>query len=459
MSRSPLASGAGPTSGPPPEVVRVFVSYSHDSPAHVLRVFRFAEQLRDDGIDCELDQYEEAPPEGWPAWMANQVRQAKYVLVVCTAAYHRRVLGTEAAGVGLGARWEGALITQDLYERGGRNDKFIPVVFDTADLEEIPDFLRHTTHYDLSNMDRREKLYRRLTDQPEVTRRPLGPIRQLPTPSGRPSDETSPPRTQAEEAPHSATKAGHQAHAAHGASSEKEPLLALIGEPLGQQFFIPLVSAEVRGNETTAVLQPDGGQERAFLESLGTRRYMPPAVDFVFGTTAMRAQLQSVVRTFEGGTDRFTLVLGPDAQSQGNLMEVAVNGTSAKEIARLRARRILLNEPLADSLGRSLHAAGNDSTLEMYVRGLQSQLQVEQSPLPALARRLSVENQAYFLAAAKLTAILWLRLSGTVAHVLELEMKFRGNDALAVKFRGARARVYNNQAPEVIAVEGLCLLG
>jgi hypothetical protein len=42
----------------------VFISYSHDSPEHVDRVLAFANQLRRDGIDCTLDQYETSPPEG-----------------------------------------------------------------------------------------------------------------------------------------------------------------------------------------------------------------------------------------------------------------------------------------------------------------------------------------------------------------------------------------------------------
>src|SRR3954462_2864533 len=102
MTRStPPSSGEQPvTSGGVP--VRVFVSYSHDSRTDKQRVFELAEQLRDDAIDCELDQYEESPPVGWARWMATQPQKAKFVLVVCTAPYHRRVTGTEQPHVGLG---------------------------------------------------------------------------------------------------------------------------------------------------------------------------------------------------------------------------------------------------------------------------------------------------------------------------------------------------------------------
>ena len=58
-----------PGSGPSPEHVRVFISYTHDSPTHKARVRALADRLLSDGIDAEIDQYQTAPPQGWPQWM------------------------------------------------------------------------------------------------------------------------------------------------------------------------------------------------------------------------------------------------------------------------------------------------------------------------------------------------------------------------------------------------------
>ena len=63
-------------------VIEVFISYSHDSPLHKGRVLEFANRFRAEGIASELDAYHEAPPEGWPRWMLNQVEEARFVLVV-----------------------------------------------------------------------------------------------------------------------------------------------------------------------------------------------------------------------------------------------------------------------------------------------------------------------------------------------------------------------------------------
>ena len=71
------------TSAPP----KVFISYSHDTVAHQERVLDLADRLRADGIDAEIDQYNDSPSEGWPRWCERQIEAADFVLMVCTEAY------------------------------------------------------------------------------------------------------------------------------------------------------------------------------------------------------------------------------------------------------------------------------------------------------------------------------------------------------------------------------------
>jgi len=63
---------------------KVFISYSHDSPAHAAKVLALSNRLRGNGIDAVVDQYEPFPPRGWIEWMKHQVRDAQFILVVCT---------------------------------------------------------------------------------------------------------------------------------------------------------------------------------------------------------------------------------------------------------------------------------------------------------------------------------------------------------------------------------------
>jgi hypothetical protein len=159
--------------------MRTFVSYSHDSEDHKRLVLGFADQLRKQGIDCILDQYEESPEEGWPRWMEAELGRSSNVLVVCSKGYFDKLQPNAKPG-GKGVKWEGAIITQEIYDQEGRNKRFIPVLFGEENRDYIPCMLRPFTHYDLFQKVGYEKLYRRLTRQPSVTKPPLGNVIKLP---------------------------------------------------------------------------------------------------------------------------------------------------------------------------------------------------------------------------------------------------------------------------------------
>jgi SEFIR domain-containing protein len=156
---------------------KVFISYSHDTVAHQKRVLDLADRLRADGIDAEIDQYNDSPPEGWPRWCERQIEAADFVLMVCTETYHRRVRGEEERGKGLGVVWEAAIIRQLLYDAGAVSSKFVPVLFADGSPEHIPTPIKGWSHY---VVDGYESLYRRLTGQPHLPRPALGAIRTLP---------------------------------------------------------------------------------------------------------------------------------------------------------------------------------------------------------------------------------------------------------------------------------------
>ena len=163
-----------------PPTAEVFISYSHDSPDHVRRVLEISNRLRSDGVDCIIDQYETSPPEGWPCWMDRKIRESKYVVMLCTEPYFRRVMGEEVPGKGLGARWEGNLIYQHLYSTGALNTRFIPAVVESTHTSHIPPPVQGATYYDLSAPDGYEDLVMRLLDEPKVHKPPLGKRRSMP---------------------------------------------------------------------------------------------------------------------------------------------------------------------------------------------------------------------------------------------------------------------------------------
>ena len=406
-----------------------FVSYSHDSPEHKLRVLELANKLRGDGVDCHLDQYETSPPEGWPQWMDKMIREADYVLVVCTRAYAERVEGSAAAGIGKGAKWEGALITQAIYDADSANRKFIPVVFSRDNVAHIPRFLATATYYDLSNADGYEALYRRVTAQPETPRPPHGSLRPLP------------PRHLGQHVPPPV--------APETAASEFERLALLLYED-GYQILVSSARIEA-GEVIRASLIATNANESAALSRL--RNEKGKRLGIAFGTSAYLGELRAVEQVYGSDGEIWKVEVRPDDLSPGSV-EVSVQGYDADQIAELRARRILLDEPLPKYKdGTEL----NQAFLESFVRGINVRVQTSRSPFPLLYKSLGAQPTA-FLAACRLFGTLLLRVSGVVEAVYELQLTLEPGSKLGVRFKGRRHRRYSNVEPATVVVNGVCPL-
>jgi hypothetical protein len=153
----------------------VFISYSHDSPEHEAKVLALANRLRADGIDAVLDQFENFPSEGWELWGQRQIQAAAFVLMVCTPTYRRRFDGEEEPGKGLGAISETRYIRQLLYNAGGTNERFLPILLTDADGAHIPVTLQGYQHFALYTEQGYENLRLHLTGQSRVRKPALPP--------------------------------------------------------------------------------------------------------------------------------------------------------------------------------------------------------------------------------------------------------------------------------------------
>ena len=151
--------------------IKVFISYSHDSDDHKQSVLELSDRLRDDGIDCYIDQYiGGAPRVGWQRWIEQQVEAADFVLVVCTELYLKRFKGKDRLG-GMGVSFEGTLISQVLYEKFQQSTKFYPLIPDQGSIDNVPLILRYGSIYKFD--EEYESIYRILTDQPRAIAKPL----------------------------------------------------------------------------------------------------------------------------------------------------------------------------------------------------------------------------------------------------------------------------------------------
>jgi hypothetical protein len=162
--------------------VRAFISYAHEPKinGHAERALALTQSLRLRGIEAHIDRFVEHDPPVWPRWMHDEVKEADFVLCLVSPSYKERAEGRGDPHIGRGARWEGAIITEDLYDGTSHRRKYLTVILEKCSPEDIPDILMPTgvTYYLWPKDD--ELLYRRLTGQPAVVPAPLGGIVMMP---------------------------------------------------------------------------------------------------------------------------------------------------------------------------------------------------------------------------------------------------------------------------------------
>lgn len=216
-------------------------------------------------------------------------------------------------------------------------------------------------------------------------------------------------------------------------------------------FVADRISISTEG-VVTAIIHPRDPEEEAQLRSLNPQQYQHTGpVSFAYQNDGGLLQVQEVKVDSESGRTAITVSAKIIASSQSSLMEMAVNGYSADDIATLRARLLLLNELPAE------HRQNEFMSIVGFIQGMNSAVKVEKGIFPNLWKHLQGQPEL-FVPLARLLAVFYLKASNTVEHILELSLGPVKNNVLPVSFRGQRKRAYANVAPSVIEVKGTCSL-
>lgn len=157
---------------------KVFISYSHENVDCENKILEFANRLRSEGIDANIDLYEESPAEGWPRWMENQINDSDFVLVVGSKSYFEKCYLDSNKGKGIS--WEVNIVYQHIYGMSTINTKFIPIYFNKEDEQYILKPLKSFTFYNVGETEGFDKLYWRLRGVSKTQRPSLGKLRPLP---------------------------------------------------------------------------------------------------------------------------------------------------------------------------------------------------------------------------------------------------------------------------------------
>lgn len=160
---------------------KVFIAYSHDSPAHKRWVAELAAQLRHNGIDAILDQWDLGPGDDVTLFMEQGINDSDRVLVVCTDTYVNKANAGEG-GVG----YERMIVTVQLVQNLGTN-KFIPIIRQASGQEKLPTCLGTRFYIDFINDSQYDEklteLLHELHEVPILVKPPLGksPFAKLPS--------------------------------------------------------------------------------------------------------------------------------------------------------------------------------------------------------------------------------------------------------------------------------------
>ena len=130
---------------------------------------------------------------------------------------------------------------------------------------------------------------------------------------------------------------------------------------------------------------------------------------------------------------------------------------SPSEIMRMRAGRILLNDPPVRAAGS--RGIMGDGFLEAFIAGGDGGRGLSANRCPILDLYPQYRNDpASHLRRARLASVFLLKATKVVEHVLDLVLGPFTEDGVAVRFTGRRAKVYDNVEPETVQVEGTCTL-
>ena len=243
----------------------------------------------------------------------------------------------------------------------------------------------------------------------------------------------------------------------------------------GQHYFIPFQKVCWDSTEISLTLCPNSSAQTAFLSRLRTRlRNVPDgssidqleAIAFAHQADAAWVKLRAVAQISTERETVWEIHLKEETVPsvyKHRTEPVILEQLTLDRVADLRAKRLLLDEKLEDaSTALTQTTVFDQMLLEAQIRGeLSSQygnrLQALRSPIPELYQHFR-KTPERFKKFARLISVLYLKLSGTVEDILQLDVELLNSAALKVKFKGRRSQFDINEEPMLLEFEGNCPL-
>ena len=139
-----------------------------DNENHKQWVKDLAQELRSDGIEALLDEWELALGDQLTHFMEKKIQECEYVLIICTPDYCKKS-NDRQGGVG----YEDHVMTASIYQKEN-NRKFIPILAKGLWKDAAPSWLLGKLYIDLSTIENYEKGYLKLKST-LLGERPIAP--------------------------------------------------------------------------------------------------------------------------------------------------------------------------------------------------------------------------------------------------------------------------------------------
>lgn len=222
---------------------------------------------------------------------------------------------------------------------------------------------------------------------------------------------------------------------------------------LGDHFFLADNVRHQSEGKLEIVISPVSGDEEAELAALRPTQYGGRStLPFAVKNDAHMVRVEQITTETKGSGQQWTLTLSvTEYRSQSALNEISAQGVNADEIARRRASRILVNDP-PPVVGQGF---STDSFVDVFVSGT-GDFAVKESVIRSVFMRYS--QRAEWKEFARLKSVLFLKMTGTVEHILELTIGAVRNKKVPVRFRGRRGQRFSNMPPATIEITGSCPL-
>lgn len=235
---------------------------------------------------------------------------------------------------------------------------------------------------------------------------------------------------------------------------------------LHEHFFkIETYSQNVNG-KITIQIPSKSVQDDAAIQALRPNLEQTPLIKFAYQNDGLLVKVKSIEVTQRIDCKLWTLTLEPKhVKLDSRNLEQSYKGRkqlySADEIARLKARRLLLNDPpkllmLQDAQVFS-PALAEREMLENLIRGSATPISIEECVLQSLYP-IYKDNPKVYLELARLQAIFFLRAAGVVDQVMELALGPISQGKVHVRFQGKRQHLYAGIESAAIEIEGDCSL-